>query len=117
MSDPHARPVRPPSEYSDDPRREFGKPGDPFGDPAGEAARGDATLSDRDPFVNKEEGAVLRFLGRGPRTIEEVMEHTGLDRRPLERLYGRLFEKGWMETLPDGRWRLTDGAPRWGPED
>jgi hypothetical protein len=117
MSDQHSRPVRPPSEYSDDPTREFGNPGDPFGDPHGEAARGDATLSDRDPFVNMEEGKLLRFLGRGPRPVNDVMEHTGLDRRPLERLFARLYEKGWLETLPDGRWRLTDGAPRWGPED
>jgi hypothetical protein len=118
MSDqPPERRVRPSSEYSDDPKEEFGKPGGVFGDPTGEAAHGDATLSDRDPFVNEHEGDVLRQLGRGPQSVQDLMRRTGLDERPLLRVYGRLHEKGWVETLPDGRWRATDGAPRWGPED
>jgi|1186.fasta_scaffold20059_2 hypothetical protein len=108
--------VRPPSEYSENPQEEFGRPGE-FGDPEGTAARGDATLSDDSRFVNEHEGDVLRQLGRGPQTVEELQRRTGLDERPLMHVYGRLHEKGWVETLPDGRWRATDGAPRWGPQD
>jgi predicted Rossmann fold nucleotide-binding protein DprA/Smf involved in DNA uptake len=108
-------PVRPGSEYSDDPKREFGRPGETFGDPAGEAARGHATLSDTDDWVNQSLDAVVSVLGKGPRVLGDIATATGIGIDDVHRLLDRLHQKGWAEERPDGRWRLTDGAPRWGP--
>jgi hypothetical protein len=108
-------PVRPASEYSDDPQREFGGPGGHFGDPGGEAAHGDATLSDTDDWVNESLKAVMSVLGKGPHVLGEIATGAGLGTDDVARLLARMHQKGWAEETPDGRWRLTDGAPRWGP--
>jgi DNA-binding HxlR family transcriptional regulator len=84
----------------------------------GWVARRHAPLRRIDPFINEhDKGDVLSQLERGPQMMEQLMQRTGLDERVLERVYRRIHEKGWVELLPDGLWRATDGAPRWGPKD